>query len=244
MLSDIVFLPSSVLSASGFRVSFQWKRFSAIGSPENCTVVKLYANVSIETNFRRAEKNSQNCQFGLQLFDRAVILRVVVGHPLKRSNRAKQWMLISGIVAVGLLDLAYTTSINRGDLAKVSAKPPLISVIPNSVALPETSKPDQGETPETPSEPLIRSAVVPRASRPSRIAANYSSSRKNVRLPRTSVARFIEPPVSCTTVTYPFVGDEYVVKVTDDMGCLTSASAKYKGDHLIAKALLPHRPRW
>ena len=247
-MSDIVFLPSSVLSASGFRVSFREKRFSAMGSPENCTVDKLYANVWMDSSILRSEKIFSNFTVSdLQLFARAVILRVVVGQSSKRVNGVKQLMLIAGIVMVGLFDLAFTTFINHEELVRMPSQPP-IEVANNelsaSIPLPLDSDPDGPVVLTDASVSPTRYAKVFRSAKLTRNATVGTVARRSPISHRMDLTSLNASLSNCRTITYPFIGDEYVVQLTDDTGCLSSASLRSRRDHFIAKAFAPRQKRW
>jgi hypothetical protein len=209
-------------------------------SPENCTVTKLYANRAALTSKERGEKYfSKNLWPCLQLICEVGILTFVVIQRLNKLNAVKRAMFVSAIVAVGLLDLGFTTYLSHEDLfdspqnivgkANALGAP---SAIQSQITLPEV---DTAGTELDVANSGVRATWLGRTIR------QFREFR-----PRATVAalpvKFVQPATPCRTVSYPFVGDQYVVQVTDETACMNMTAAKFRREHLIAQNL-PRRPR-
>ena len=161
-----------------------------------------------------------------------------------RLNNARQLMLIFGIVAVGLSNLVITSYINHKDdlstsLAALQTAAHMIDRADvASSTLPLFSDRDSMATP---AEPIVDKRKRRKmAFHPA--VTNYRLTRPIVASLPTSIAHISVPAVDCTTTTFPFVGENYVVRVTDPTGCMSLSSMRYRKDRLLAKVLINKKP--
>jgi hypothetical protein len=195
----------------------------------------------MDSSIRSCRKNFSDFLIcALQLFGSAVILRVVVGQSSKRVNGVKRSMLVAGIVFVGLFDLAFTTFINHEELVRLPEQPPIeVADTVRSAAVTVPLDIDPVDIEVLPQPPTRYTAT----SRPAKFRRTFIE-RKGLNDDHANLAGMNASLSTCRTVSYPFVGDGYIVQVTDDVGCLTSASLRSKRDHLIAKTFAPRQRRW
>jgi hypothetical protein len=170
----------------------------------------------------------------------------MVGQLTNGLNTVKRIAVLSAIVAVGLLDLAVTTYISHEEIfdtpqnvvsrtgsfvaaPAVGSQPALAEVNTNDESLASVPV-NIGRT-----EPSVRATGFPRIDRRRRFRNNVAAAVIPVKLS--------QPAAECRAVSYPFVGDEYVVQVTDETACLTLTAARYRRDRLIAQ-VVPRRNRW
>ena len=168
----------------------------------------------------------------------------MVEQSIRRANGFKQWALIAGIIVIGLLDLAFTTFINLQD--QVISPVPQVAIASFNESSPSLPEPqdvteDQSKITLSSSQQQTRLASTHYFVRARRTTVKDQSVRKVAEIDHASFADLKEPAAECRTVTYPFVGDYYVVRVTDDTNCLTSASLRSRQDRLVAKFILSKR---
>jgi hypothetical protein len=207
-----------------------------MGSPENCTVSKLYdKRTRLNTQDDTRKYFFEFYRSGFQPFLCASILTDMVDHSTSRFNTSRQWGLIIAIVAVGLLDVAVNSYLSNEEI--VSLRPTLPSTIH------AIDQPDVSQTPLAPLPDQIETFAPPTTSGNTvrRYAAAVKIDRR-ARMNKTAVpmvANLREPAANCQTVTYPFVGEYFVVRVTDGTGCFNSVTASYRADRLVAKSFAP-----
>jgi len=170
-----------------------------------------------------------------QPFRRPSILTNVVDHFTNRLNSYRQFWLIIGIITVGLLDLGLTTFIGLEDLSAM----PFVLPINERAHSPAALSPDlfidqDALSPSLPDATVASAGSVNRVRKDSRNQADRRGQKTGV-IPKSSVALLSSVPVNCRTVKYPFVGENIVVRVTDEVGCLSSQSLPYTKDQSIAK---------
>jgi hypothetical protein len=148
--------------------------------------------------------------------------------------------LLLGIVAIGVLDLGFTTYVSHEDL--FNSSPSLISKAKRLVSSP--IEPPQATLPELDQDSMSVAAMPKEthiAERQFRSAPIGQIDRKAQ--PRKSITAAVvhvninQPAPACRVVSYPFIGDQYVVQVTDDTGCLTQIASKYRPNILLAQVM-------
>jgi hypothetical protein len=149
------------------------------------------------------------------------------------------------IVAVGILDVAVTTYISHEEMFDTSQNvisrtgqlvaPPIVE---NQLLLPDLDADSNLVAVRRNNVVVVArdiKAILPR--------------RVDRRLrPQNIIAAVVplksaQPVGGCQAVSYPFIGDEYVVEVTDNTSCLTQVASRYRRDHFIAQ-FVPRRYRW
>jgi hypothetical protein len=164
----------------------------------------------------------------------------MVWHSLRRINTVKRAVLLSGIAVVAVTDVALTSYLTRSDVPQRSitlATADLESE--RSPGLTQPAPPDL--TSDENPIPEDRTAITSTDSgtkRFLRIAADVPDKRIRKTLSyRSQTATYSRPEFDCRTVTYPFIGTSYYVRVTDDVGCLPNNISRSKSDSLIARSL-------
>jgi len=155
----------------------------------------------------------------------------VVDQSTNTINRVKRLFLITGILIVGLLDVAITTYVNDSDFQQPNA----ISI--GNVSHSETSEPlnQRAEIngPEVNEAPSLASQLPVRSTEKSLTSyqgislrsSNHSGSLVIVVRRGSPYRRSVALVPGCRTVSYPFISDNYYVRFTDDMGCLSAVTS-------------------
>jgi hypothetical protein len=169
----------------------------------------------------------------------------VVHHSSKKANTVERWLLLSAIVIIALLDVAFTTYFsNDGEIGRsIQARierpvtpPPAANDAPSTVE-PETVN---GETDIELSTAAVDEQEIQIRKMP--VRASYTGPlryrNRSAEKARYSTADKIIGP--CRTINYPFVNASYYVRVTDDTGCLSSPLSRSKNVQLLA-SLVPTR---
>lgn len=170
----------------------------------------------------------------------------MVDHSTKQVNRFKRGVLISAIVVIGLLDLAFTTYLTRDELAGQDVKGRQVFAVPDIATILPLGNVESKDDIMTNDEATY-SSDGQRRLRPVRYFVRASAN--NFRRPQNAPpdhqrsTGFDESTLSCRTVTYPFVNDTYYVRVTDDTGCLTARRPKFNHDQLVASLIPPRNSR-
>jgi hypothetical protein len=133
-----------------------------------------------------------------------------------------------GIVTIGLLDLAFSTYLRHQELMKqlTNLSVEVQSTEPDSLATISLSTPDNPDTSTAMEVSSPNSGAASRPDKPFHFLANRHSSAQLGTYPRTAFAKWNLPIASCRTVSYSLINDSYVVRVTDDLGCLTTTLSK------------------
>ena len=170
-----------------------------------------------------------------QPFQQPSILTDVVDHFTNKLNSYRQFWLIIGIITVGLLDLGLTKFIGLEDLSAMPFVLPISERAQGPAVLAPNLFIDQDAvSPSLPDVTMASARPVNRVRKDSRNQADRRGQKTGV-IPKSSVALLSSVPVNCRTVKYPFVGENIVVRVTDEVGCLSSQSLPYTKDQSIAK---------
>lgn len=163
----------------------------------------------------------------------------MVDHSSRRANKVKRWLLVTGIVAVGVLDVAVTTYLTNGDATDMTS---------SSVAKVDLrTKPAQTQTNESSAVPYSDIDTEPavtsnddQSAYTNVVGSRRESSRRRFRNVREAKYRSVTvnevSELDCRTVAYPFVGTYYYVRVTDNVGCITTNVSRSRSDRLIARS--------
>jgi len=174
----------------------------------------------------------------------------VVDQSSKRVNRVQRYLLIVGIVAVGVLDVAFTSYLNGIDGEPVSKTVARTSVHPTNppVSIDPFEQPAAQDEPDTTSETSDSLSSTSEIShhylKASSAAVEYKRGRHNSISSRRQIAFAAAPPLDCRVITYPFIGTGVYVQVTDNTSCLTARSSRNKRDLLFAKTSPSSAKRW
>jgi len=178
---------------------------------------------------------------------RTGILTFVVDRRSKRINRVQRYLLIVGIVAIGVLDVAFTSYLNGIDadpvaksIVRTNAKPTNLPVASDPFEQPaaqaeltttaETS--DSSSSSNESSHHYLKASFSALENK----KAHHKNSREQV---ASSAARF-----DCRIVSFPFIGTGVYVQVTDSSGCPTMNSSRNRRGNLLAKATPSSSRRW
>lgn len=170
----------------------------------------------------------------------------------KRTNKVQRWLLVVGIITIGVLDVAFTSYLNGLDTDSVAK-----TTVPTNA--PPASLPVAGNAFEQPAatqdEPSLTAETSDNLSPANEIShhylkASYSAVRnrmidhKRSTVSNEQAASSAVPQFDCRLVTYPFIGTGIYVQITDSTNCLTLSSSRTKRDRLIAKTRQSSAKRW
>lgn len=186
----------------------------------------------------------------LQPIERIGILIFVVNQSSKRVNRLQRYLLIVGIIAVGVLDLAFTSYLNGIDAEPVSntvARTNVSATTPPAAIDPFEQQAGQDDltanagTGDSPSSTSDSSHRYLKASFSA--LENKRADHKHSISSRGQVAS-AAASLDCRIVTFPFIGTGVYVQVTDNTGCRIGDSSRNKRSPLFAKATPSFTKRW
>ena len=168
----------------------------------------------------------------------------------KRINKVQRLLLVFGIVAVGVLDLAFTSYLNGlddhpADLAAVRTNVQTRSAPLQNYPLERPAAQDGPDT-ATPGDSFAEAhATSPRyfkaslstvRTRRSRYVTSSSS--------RSQIVAAAPSQFDCRVVSYPYIGTGVYVQVTDSIGCLNASNYGNRGGRLLARARQSTLKRW
>jgi len=127
---------------------------------------------------------------------------------------------------VGLLDLSVTTYLNIEDLSAMRVVLPVDERSIDQLAFPSDLFIEPGQIITAPAARSVRELK----------STGHRSQRNTVAvLKRPFAGVTARRTANCRTVTYPFIGEYYVVQVTDETGCLIGGSLRSSKIRLLAK---------
>ena len=137
-------------------------------------------------------------------------------------------------MSVGLLDLSVTTYLNIEDLSAMRVVLPVDERSIDQLAFPSDLFVEPGQIATAPADRSVR-RTKSTYSYDSRQSPDHHSQRNAMALKRPFAGVTARRTANCRTVTYPFIGEYYVVQVTDETGCLTRGSLRSSKIRLLAK---------
>ena len=165
----------------------------------------------------------------------------MVDRSSKRANKVQRWLLVVGIVAIGILDVAFTSYLNGLDSDPAAKTVSRTTVQPTNP--PVTN--DLLEQPAAPDEPDAIAETSDNLPTANEISHHYPKAslsglqnKKVDHINLTSSRRQIAlsaPPLDCRVVSYPFIGTGVYVQVTDSTSCVTVSTLRNKRGRLLAK---------
>ena len=136
---------------------------------------------------------------------------------------------------VGLLDLSVTTYLNIEDLSAMRVVLPVDERSIDQLAFPSDLFVEPGQIATAPADRSVR-RTKSTYSYDSRQSPDHRSQRNAMAVLKRPSAGFTgRRTANCRTVTYPFIGEYYVVQVTDETGCLIGGSLRSSKIRLLAK---------
>jgi hypothetical protein len=165
----------------------------------------------------------------------------VVDRSSKQANNVQRYLLIVGIVAIGVLDVTFTSYLNGIDVDPVAKT--IVRTNAKPTNLPVAS--DLFEQPAAQDE-LTTTAETSDSSR-RYLKASFSAlenKKANHKNSRGQVASSAVPSLDCRIVSFPFIGTGVYVQVTDSSGCPTMGSSRNRRGNLLAKATPSSTKHW
>jgi hypothetical protein len=187
----------------------------------------------------------------LQPIDGTGILTFVVDHSSKRINKFQRWLLVAGIIAIGVLDVAFTSYLNGLDAdpvaktaVRTNAPPASLPVASNPFEQP-AAQDELTTTAETSDSSSPADEISNRYFKASlRTGQNRKFNHINSAASRRQLALSVAQPFDCRVVSYPFIGTGVYVQVTDSTGCPTMSRSRNRRGNLLAKASPSSTKRW